>query len=75
MTGNATVQSMNQYDEIYSLSMGERSDVQIKRADDGVELLFLKITDTRKGIKGFFHPHHNATTALSCIRSIPADAR
>jgi hypothetical protein len=67
MTGNATVESMYRYDEIYSLSIGDRtSDVEIKRADDGVKMLFLNTWENEKKHQRlhFHSTPQNATTAL-----------
>lgn len=57
MTGNNTVESLNRYDEIFSLSLGNRtSDLQIKRADDGVQMLFLDTWENeRKHQRIHFH--------------------
>jgi hypothetical protein len=57
MTGNATVESRNRYDEIYSLSLGDRtSDIEIKRADDGMQMLFLETHENeRKHQRLHFH--------------------
>lgn len=67
MTGNATVESKSRYDEIFSLSLGDReSDIEIKRADDGVQILFLETWENeRKHQRLHFHSTpQNAATAL-----------
>ena len=57
----------NRYDEIFSLSLGDRvSDIEIKRADDGIQILFLNTWENeRKHQRLHFHATpQNATTAL-----------
>lgn len=67
MTGNATVESFHRYDEIYSLSIGSRqSDIEIKRADDGMQMLFLNTWENERKHQRihFGSTPQNATTAL-----------
>jgi hypothetical protein len=67
ISGVGTVESMYRYDEIYSLSAGDRaSTVEIKRADDGVQLLLLEPLENEKSYQRL-HLHSTPVNAVNAI--------
>jgi hypothetical protein len=67
MASNTTVESSYRYDEIFSLSAGDSAtDVDVKRADDGVQLVFLRHSESEKKHQRihFHSTPQNTATAL-----------